>query len=632
MTDLLEEVLQFMPADAVSEAAFEGANIVLYTKSKRFLKNYADAVRKAVHAVKKRIEVRPDPSIQLSKAEAQQTIMKLLPEETGVAQILFEEKRSVVIIEADKPGLVIGKNGELLDRIKQEALWSPVVKRNPPLRSELIEKIRSVLYENSDERRKFLNETGQRVYSGYKRKKDHEWVRITYLGSGRQVGRSSILLQTPESRILFDCGLDVSRSDEEAYPYLDAPEFRLEELDAIVVSHAHLDHTGFLPYLYKFGYRGPVYCTLPTRDIMTLLQLDTIKIMRAEGKEPLYTSDDIKQQLLRCITLDYEEVTDITPDVRITFQNSGHMIGAAMVHVHIGNGLHNILYTADIKYTDTYLLSKAKTKFPRAETVLLEGTYGGADNAMPPMKEQNKAFAEIITKTISRGGKLLVPVLGSGRGQEILAHIHEMVLEGLIPENIPVYVDGMVWDITAIHTAYPEFFNARMRKKIFQEGQNPFLQDYIINVGSHKERQEIIDSNKPCIILATSGMLVGGASVEYLKGLAEQKKNSLAFSSYLGPGSYGRRIRDGEREIMFQKQGGGQEPLYINLEVHTIEITGHADRTELMNFIKNLQPRPRKILINHGEVSRCLDLASSLYKKYRIETLAPRNLEALRLR
>ena len=631
MADVIKEVLAFMPEDDITDAGFEGANIVLYTKNKRFFLNCSNQVRKAVSHVKKRIEVRPDPSIALSEPEAQQKLMELIPEDAGVAQIIFDAQRSIVIIEAEKPGLVIGRGGSLLDEIKEAICWVPDVKRNPPIRSELIENIRGILYNNSDERRKFLNQAGKRIYNGWKRKKDHEWVRITYLGSGRQVGRSSLLLQTPESRILFDCGIDVSRNDEEQYPFLDAPEFRIEEIDAVVVSHAHLDHTGFLPYLFKFGYRGPVYCTLPTRDIMTLLQLDTIKIARHEGQEPLYSSDDIKTQLLHTIPLDYEEVTDITPDVRITFYNSGHMLGSAMVHVHVGNGLHNILYSADIKYTDTFLLAKAKTRFPRLETLLLEGTYGGRDNTLPPMKEQNEIFADIIKTTIERNGKLLMPVLGSGRGQEVMAHIHELVKAGKI-KPVPVYVDGMVWDITAIHTAYPEFLNAKMRKQIFHADENPFLQEYITHVGSHKERQEIIDSNEACIILATSGMLVGGASVQYLKGLAEQKKNALVFSSYLGPGSLGRRIHDGEREIAFQRDGGGQEALFVKLEVHKIEITGHADRTELMAFVKNLQPRPRRVMINHGEVSRCLDLASSLHKKYRMETLAPKNLEAVRLR
>lgn len=629
--NVIKKVLEFMPEDQITDAVFEGANIVLYTKDKRFFLDCSQTVRKAVHAVKKRIEVRPDPSMSLPREEAEKLLREIIPEEAGIDLVIFDDQRSIVIIEAEKPGLAIGKGGEVLHELKEKIMWVPVIKRTPPIRSGIIENVRAAMYENSDYRRKFLHKTGERIYNGWKRPQKHEWVRLSYMGSGRQVGRSCIMLQTPESRVLFDCGIDVSQEGVEQYPYLDSPDFNINEIDAIVVSHAHLDHTGFIPYLFKFGYKGPVYCTLPTRDIMTLLQLDTVKIAHYEGSEPLYTSEEIKQQLLHTICLDYEEVTDITPDVRITFHNSGHMIGAAMVHVHVGNGLHNILYTADIKYINTFMLQKAQTRFPRIETVLLEATYGGKDNSLPPIKEQNKIFGEIIKNTIDRKGKLLCPVLGSGRGQEIMCHIHELVRNGDI-DPVPVYVDGMVWDITAIHTAYPEFMNAQMRNKIFAKDDNPFLADYIKQIGSAKERQQVIDSKEPCIILATSGMLVGGASVEYLKGLAEQKKNSLVFCSYLGPGSLGRRIHDGERDIAFQKQGGGQEVLNINLEVHKIEITGHADRKELMQFVRNLQPRPRRILLNHGEQSRCLDLASSIYKKYRLETSAPKNLEAIRLR
>ncbi len=631
MEDIIKQVLEFMPQDDITDAAFEGANLVLYTKNKHFFLNCSDTVRKAVYAVKKRIEVRPDPALCMVVEDAEQELRKLIDPEAKIDLIEWDVQRSIVIIEAENPGVVIGKGGEGLHAIKEAISWVPVIKRTPPIRSELIENIRASLYKNSDKRRKFLHETGKRIYNGWKRAHKHEWVRLSYLGSGRQVGRSCLLLQTPESRILLDCGIDVSQEGQEMYPYLDSPDFRLEEIDAIVVSHAHLDHTGFLPYLFKFGYKGPVYCTLPTRDIMTLLQLDTVKIARHEGQEPLYTSKEIEDVVLHTITLDYEEVTDITPDVRITFYNSGHMLGSAMVHLHVGNGLHNILYTADIKYTNTFLLSKAHTKFPRLETVLLEATYGGRDNTLPPMAEQNDIFAGIIKKTLDRNGKLLMPVLGSGRGQEVLAHIHKLVRDGKI-EPVPVYVDGMVWDITAIHTAYPEFLNPQMRNQIFHKDDNPFLAEYIRQVGSNKERQKIIESDERCIILATSGMLTGGASVEYLKGLAEQKKNALVFSSYLGPGSYGRRIHDGEKQLAFQKAGGGQDVLNINLEVHKIEITGHADRRELMQFVSHLQPRPKRIMFNHGEQSRCLDIASSMHKKFRVETLAPKNLDAIRLR
>lgn len=630
MTEIIDEIFKSVPKDKISDAVFEGANIVLYSKDPDFIFRSNDLIRSTVMDIKKRIELRPDPSILMDAERAEEEIRKLIPEDAGIDQIIFDEQRSLVFIEVEKPNIAIGKGGELLQEIKQKTHWVPNIRRSPPIRSPIIENIRAVLYQNSDYRRKFLDRTGRRIYNGWMRSKRHEWIRLTYLGSARQVGRSCILLQTQESRILLDCGIDVSQENEEAYPYLDAPEFKIDELDAVILSHAHVDHSAFLPYLFKYGYRGPVYCTAPTRDISALLQLDTIKIQRNENNDPIYTQDEVKEFVKHTVILDYEEVTDITPDIRITFHNSGHIIGGAMVHIHVGNGLHNILYSGDIKYSKTSLLSPASTRFPRLETLMLEATYGAKDNVGPPPNEQDEIFAMTCREIFARGGKLLMPVLGSGRGQEVLVIIDRMIRNKLI-EPIPIYVDGLVWDITAIYTAYPEFLNSEIRNQIFHKDNNPFLAEWVKRVGSVKERQEVIDSDGPCIIVATSGMLNGGASVEYFKQLAEQEKNAIMFSSYLSPGSLAKRVYSGETAIAFRR-GSGQEILNVRMEVHKLDVSGHADRKELVAFVNNLNPKPKKIILNHGEASRCLDLASSLHKQFRIETVAPRNLEAIRLR
>ncbi|MGE0792550.1 MAG: beta-CASP ribonuclease aCPSF1 [Candidatus Woesearchaeota archaeon] len=628
VAEIIKEILKIVPKEKISDAVFEAANIVLYTKDKDFFMNDEGIVKSAVHKIKKRIELRPDPAISMPIEQAEKRLKEIIDKDAGTGNIIFDSQRSIVIIEAEKPGLIIGKQGENLTKIKNEIFWIPQIKRLPPIRSQIIENIRGVLYENSDYRRKFLNHTGERVYNGWLRQKKEEWVRVSYLGSGRQVGRSCILLQTPESRILLDCGIVPSVMD--GYPMLEAPEFKVEELDAIVVSHAHLDHIGFIPYLFKFGYRGPVYCTEPTRDIMSLIQLDVVKIMIGEGLDPIYTSEEIREVVKHTITLNYEEVTDITPDVRITLYNAGHMLGSAMVHIHIGNGLHNMLYTGDFKFSQTGLLNRAVCTFPRLETLLIEGTYGGKDNVVPPLKDQEQLVSEVIKNTIDRGGKVLIPTLGSGRGQEIIVIAERMIEEGLIP-NIPIYIDGMVWDITAIYTAYPEYLSNQMRSQIFHKDNNPFLKENIKQVGSPKERQALIDDGTPCIILATSGMLVGGPSVEYLKQLCEDKRNSLIFSCYQGEGSLGKRIKDGAREFSIAN-GNKVDSYTINMDVTKIEITGHSDRRELMNFISKCTPRPKRILFNHGEQTRLLDFANSVHKTFRIETTVPRNLDAERLR
>ncbi|MFC1801324.1 beta-CASP ribonuclease aCPSF1 [Nanoarchaeota archaeon] len=630
MADILKEILKKLPKDKISDAVFEAANIVLYTKDKEFFLDNKGAIRDIVNEFKKRVELRPDPAINLEAEKAKEKIKKIIPEEAGVQEIIFDPQRSRVIIHVDKPGLAIGKQGSILRDIRKETFWVPLIKRMPPIRSKLIENIRAVLYENSDYRRKFLNRTGHRVYDGWIREKKSEWIRITFLGGGRQVGRSAIFLQTPESRILLDCGIDVAASDEAAYPFLESPEFNISELDAVIVSHSHIDHSGLIPYLFKFGYKGPVYCTHPTREVMSLLQLDMVKIHRAEGKEPIYTSEDIRNMVLHTICTDFEAVTDITPDVRLTFYNAGHILGSSMIHLNIGNGLHNLMYTGDFKLDKTNLLEGAPTNFPRLETAIIEATYGGKDSIAKSQVEADQELIDLVTNTIKRKGKVLIPVLGSGRAQEVMLIVERLVREGKMPKT-KVYIDGMVWDITAIHTAYPEFLNKNVRKLIFHKDTNPFLSDIFQRIGSNKERKEVIESNDPCIILATSGMLVGGPSVEYLKGLGEGKKNSLIFACYQGEGSLGRRIQMGEREIIF-KEGNKPTVYKLNLDVSKIQVMGHADRRELMSFIGKCQPRPKRVIVQHGESGRCLDLASSLHKQYRIETSAPKNLETVRIR
>ncbi|MDP2908177.1 MAG: beta-CASP ribonuclease aCPSF1 [Nanoarchaeota archaeon] len=633
MASILDEVLKLIPQpEKISDSVFEGANIVLYTKDRDFFLNNNGVIIKVVDTLKKRVELRPDPAISMEQEKAEEMIKKMIPPEAGLGSVIFDPQRSMVIIEVEKPGLAIGKQGELLKEIKTKTFWVPLIRRVPAIRSKLIENIRYVLYENNDFRRKFLNSVGKRIYGGWTKEKRNEWIRITFLGGAREVGRSCILLQTPESKILLDCGINVAATTEDkAYPMFDAPEFNLKDIDAVILTHSHLDHCGLIPALYKMGYEGPTYCTAPTRDISALLALDYISIAQKEALKPLYTSTDIKTMVKHTICLEYEEVTDITPDVRLTLYNAGHTLGSSMAHMHIGNGLHNFLYTGDMNYEISNLLAAAATRFPRLETVLLEATYGGKDDILASRKECEKYLLEIIKNTLANKGRVLMPVLGVGRSQEIMMILERAIREGLI-DKIPIYVQGMVWDVTAIHTTYPEFFNNTIKRNIFHKDQNPFLSDVFKQVAGHKEMQEVLEEKSPGVIMATSGMMVGGPSVEYFKAMAENPKNALVLTCYQGEGSLGRRIQQGEKVISFPK-GEKSEDIRVNMSVHTIAgFSGHSSRKQLMQFVYNLDPKPKRIIVNHGESSKCLDLASSLHKIHRIETNAPKNLEAVRIR
>ncbi|MDO8628553.1 MAG: beta-CASP ribonuclease aCPSF1 [Nanoarchaeota archaeon] len=632
MANIIEEILKLIPDKVkISDTSFEGANIILYTKDANFFLNNQGTIKGIVDTIKKRIELRPDPAITMDVEKAEKKIKEILPKESGIGNILFDPQRSRVIIEVEKPGVAIGKDGELLREIRKQCLWVPVVRRLPALRSKIIENIRAVLYQHSDERRKFLDKVGHRIYDGWMRTKKEEWIRLTYLGGARQVGRSCLFLQTPESRILLDCGVNVAASDQNAYPYLDAPEFKIEDLDAIIISHAHLDHCGIVPFLFKMGYRGPVYMTAPTRDIAALLALDYISVAFKQAKSGIFDVNDVKEMVKHTICLDYGEVSDITPDIRITFYNAGHILGSSLVHLHVGNGLHNLVYTGDLKCINTRLLDAADTRFPRLETLMIESTYGGKDNILKPRLEAEATVIQAAKETLEAGGKVLIPVLGVGRAQELILIMNEAMETGKVP-HCPIYAQGMVWDVTAIHTAYPDFLGRDLRKEIFHNEKNPFLSPNLRRVGSKKEQDEVIKQDSPCIIIATSGMLTGGPSVEYFKQLCDDEKNTLIFVSYVGEGTLGRRIQEGERKITLT-DNEKPETLNVKMRVHIeSSLSGHAGRTELMRYISNLQPRPKKVIVNHGEQSRCLDLASSIHKANRIETEAPKNLETIRIR
>ncbi|MBS3094419.1 beta-CASP ribonuclease aCPSF1 [Candidatus Pacearchaeota archaeon] len=626
--DILKNITEQLHGD-ITEANFEGANIVLYTNNEKFFKTGESKIKEIVEQIKKRIELRADMKILPDQETVKEQIKKIVPEDAEITDIIFDVQRSIVVIEAKKPGLVIGKQGSILDEVRRETLWMPQVQRSPAIKSQITENIREVLYANNNYRRKFLNEIGKKIYKEWNPEKSNGWVRLTFLGAAREVGRSSILLQTPNSKILLDCGINPASQGQDRFPSFDIPEFDIENLDAVIISHAHLDHVGLVPYLYKMGYKGPVYMTPPTRDIAALISLDFIGVAYKQATTPLFSSKDIKEMVKHSICINYNEVTDVTPDVRLTMYNAGHALGSAMIHLNIGNGAHNLLYTADFKYAKTRLLDPAVSNFPRVESVITESTYGSKNDILPPRAKSEDDLLTTVNKVIERGGKVLIPELGLGRAQETMLILEDAMKSGKL-KKVPIYIDGMIWDINAIHTAYPDFLSNRVKSEIFQD-KNPFVSDVFLRVGSPQERKQVVEGGS-CIVLATSGMLVGGASVEYLREFAGNKNNAIVFVCYQGVGSLGRQIQEGAKETRMIVEGK-EEVVEINLEVQTIAgLSAHAGRNELISFFNNMRPKPKRIIINHGEVSKSLDLASALYKLNHVETNVPRALETLRLR
>ncbi len=610
----------------VTDIELEGPHIVLYTKQLDTFLSGGDYLRQVAQRLHRRVVVRSDPETLIDPKEAEKLVRELIPPEAEINQLFFEPETGEVTIEAANPGAAIGRGGSVLNDLKRRIGWVPTVVRTPPIPSKTVEEVRIHLRNSFDDRRSFLKKVGIRIARDPLPEK--LWARNTALGGYREVGRSAHLLTTQNSKVLIDCGIDPG---SDRTPFFNAPELLpLDSLDAVVVTHAHLDHCGLVPVLLKYGYKGPVYSTAPTRDLMTLMLLDAIKVVNSEARRSLYDSSHVRDLVTRTIPLRWGETTDIAPDIRLTLHNAGHILGSSICHFHLGEGDHNLAYSGDIKFERSWLFNAATNRFPRLETLVLESTYGGYRDVGASRQQATDALCSLASKILGRGGKLIVPVFAVGRSQEVMLVIEEMMREGKIP-RVPVYLDGMIFEATAIHTAYPEFLNSQLRTQIFQQGDNPFLSDIFHRVDSSQMRMGIVDSKEPCIVLATSGMMSGGPVMEYFRSWAPEEKNGLVFVGYQADGTFGRRLQRGVGEATFL-DGPRQTSVPVRLELATVEgFSGHSDRVQLMNFVASLDPRPQRIILNHGEESKSLDLASGLHKRFNLESRVPYNLETIRL-
>jgi KH/beta-lactamase-domain protein len=620
-----------MPKDAeITRIEFEGPRLAIYVKNVGLLAEQSYVVTEIVNLLHKRIVIRSDQSIRLPEREAEAYIRKIIPAEAEISSINFDPSLGEVVVEATKPGVAIGKEAAVLQQVVKETRWRPRILRAPPLHSKIITSTRHILHTESEERSRILRDVGERIFRPTFSKAGY--VRLVTLGAFHEVGRAAMLIQAGSSSVLLDSGINPGAQDpSSAYPRFDTDEFDLEKLDAVVISHAHLDHCGILPFLYKYGYDGPVYCSEPTQTLMTLHQLDYLDVHSREGEHSPYDQKDVREVVTHTIPLRYNVVTDVAPDIKLTFHNAGHILGSSMVHLHIGEGLHNIVYSADFKFGRTMMLDPATALFPRAETLIIESTYGGPDDIMPDREGVEGKLVSIVNDTVEKGGKVLIPVPAVGRAQEIMLVLDAYMKNGALRE-LPIYIEGMVNEATAIHTAFPEYLVRDIKEQILHKDINPFQSEYFHPVTHPSDREEII-AGGPCVIIATSGMLEGGPAIDYFRHLAPDPRNTLAYVSYQVDGTLGNRIKNGLKEVSLYAHDGKMEMVKVNMRVESIEgFSGHSDRNQLLGFIKRMSPKPTKIIVNHGERRKSDLFAQNVNRIFGIKTVVPDVLESIRLR
>lgn len=626
-----ETIIEHMPKDAeITRIEFEGPRLAIYVKNAALLAEQSYVVTEIVNLLHKRIVIRSDQSIRLPEREAEGYIRKLMPAEAEISSVNFDPSLGEVVIEAKKPGVAIGKEAAVLQQVIKETRWKPRILRAPPLHSKVIASTRHILHTESEERSRILRDVGERIFRPTFSKAGY--VRLVTLGAFHEVGRAAMLIQAGASTVLLDCGINPGAQDPTlAYPRFDTDEFDLEKLDAVVISHAHLDHCGILPFLFKYGYDGPIYCSEPTAVLMTLHQLDYLDVHSREGEHSPFDQKDVREVVTHTIPLRYNVVTDVAPDIKLTLHNAGHILGSSIVHLHIGEGLHNVVYSADFKFGRTMMLDPAMAQFPRAETLIIESTYGGPDDIMPDREGVEGKLVSIVNETVEKGGKVLIPVPAVGRAQEIMLVLDAYMRNGALRE-LPVYIEGMVNEATAIHTAYPEYLVRDIKDQILHKDVNPFQSEYFHPVTHPSEREEIV-AGGPCVIIATSGMLEGGPAIDYFRHLAPDPRNTLAYVSYQVEGTLGNRIKNGLKEVSLYAHDGKMEMVKVGMRVESIEgFSGHSDRNQLLAFVKRMMPKPTKIIVNHGERRKSDMFAQSVNRIFGIKTLVPDVLESIRLR
>lgn len=622
---------ELIPPDKVKSLELEGPFLCVYTDDIDFITGLNGLVPQLAKSIKKKIIVRPTPQIRLSKDKAKEKIKQMVPESAKIDydSIYFDELRGEVHIFAEDPSIIRGRGDSELWKLTNEIKWRIVLHRKPSIESSIIKTVDALEYKNIEEKKEFLNEVGMKI--NREKIKDIGMIRVTFLGAANEVGRSSILVSTDTTKILLDAGLKPgARKRQEEFPAFHLID-DIESLECVIITHAHFDHVAALPYLFKYGYRGPVYMTEATKYLMALIISDYLNIAQKSGNPLPYSYSDLTTALAHTITLEYDEVADIAPDVKLTLYKAGHILGSAIVHLHFGEGYYNLVYTGDFKFDyreRSRLLDPAFFNFKRNDTVIMEGTYGGPEDKMPSRAEAINNLITIIKTTLENGGKVLMPMLAVGRAQEILFILYDALEHGQLPK-VPIFVEGMIHEVSAMHIKFQEELSYEARKRIQEE--NPFTSKYFELIKNGSLRGEVLESG-PCVIIATSGMLTGGPAVEYFRILAEDERNSIIFTSYQAQNTLGRRIKDGEKEVYVPTEKG-EELVRVNMKVYSAEgFSGHSDRTQLIDYILRLPVKPRNVILVHGESSKLSALRNGIRELGRMSTFIPDIGDSIRLK
>lgn len=611
--NIVASILNNIPSDSeITKIEYEGPFIVLYSKKPTVLLENQEIISKMVNSIKKRIVIRTDTSIRSSEESVNQIVRSSCSYPNGVSEILFDPAlgEATVFIKDFK---TLTELSQLEMPLVAKTGWKLVCRRAPKdLKS--LKSINEILHRSSEDRMYFYKRVGEKIFR--QKLSGSEEASIVCLGGYSEIGRSATLIVTHESKILLDFGIKSHLyEDTGILPRLDIYGIGMNEIDSVVISHAHLDHCGAVPILCKYGYDGPVYCTEPTFPIMISMLKDYV----SRSKEPLYSTRDIESLITHVIPLNFGAVTDISPDVRITFANSGHMIGSASTHLHIGNGDYNIVYTGDLKFGKLNTVDNAFWNFPRAETLVIESTNGNRDDKFVTRELAEDTLAKSINSTIQDGGRVLIPLPVIGLSQEICVTLGMLrSVNRINPDNI--FVDEKILDMFNFYEVYSEYLSKLLKQRISEQSENPLFIESLIKL----EPSVKLDRS---IIICPSSMLTDGPSIKYLSQIANDPLSKVILVSEQFQSTGGKLLQEGERNITIEG-----ENLHLKCNIDVIPgFSIHSDYNQLLAYINRLKPKLKKVITNHGEGKKCQNLANSINKIFKIQTYHPLVEESIKV-
>ena len=611
--NIVASILNNIPSESeITKIEYEGPFIVLYSRKPTVLLENQEIISKMVNLIKKRIVIRTDTSIRSSEESVNHIIRSSCSKPNNIPEICFDPALGEATVFVNDFRTLTELNQLEIGLIEKTG-WKLMCRRAPK-NLGILKSMNEILHSSSEERIDFYKRVGEKIFR--QKLSGSEEASIVCLGGFSEIGRSAILIVTHESKILLDFGIKTyNNEDTDLLPRVDIFGIGMNEIDAVVISHAHLDHCGAVPILCKYGYDGPVYCTEPTFPIMISILQDYV----SRSKEPLYSTRDIENLISHVIPLNYGAVTDISPDVRITFANSGHMIGSASTHLHIGNGDYNIVYTGDLKFGRLNTVDNAFWNFPRAETLIIESTNGNRDDKFVTRDVAEENLAKSINSTIQQDGRVLIPVPVLGLSQEICVTLGMLRSINMInPEKI--FVDEKILDMFNFYEMYSDYLSKPLKQRINEQIEDPLFINNLVKLEPSVKWEK-------SIILCPSSMLTDGPSVKYLSQIANDPLSKVILLSEQFQSSTGKLLQEGLRNIILE---GNNVDIKCNVDM----IPGfsiHSDYNQLLAYVNRLKPKLKKVITNHGEGKKCQNLSNSLNRIFKIPSFHPLVQESIKV-